>query len=655
MPDTEVVRLPAPPSTEGTKMPDDTEAIAALLDAAFDPDLVSPTAVSDALRKLRATGSSAEALVERVSRSQRELSRLRRREHELSALFSSARELAELRDSDAVLARLVQRAREMMGVDLAYLSEFDPDTSELRVRETSGSVSASFQRLRVPPGRGLASVVVESRAPQWVADYSSYESERHDAGIDDAVAAEGLVSLLGVPMLSSDDVLGVLFVANREKKPFSPEEVALLSAVADHASVILQTAQTLKDLRMSEDASRSTLEKLTAHLVERDRANTVHQELVQAVLAGGGFAPVAETLASALGRAVAIIDAQEQVIAAAGLPLPPEMLSLDDAVREALAESRRHGRCVAVSHSGVRAVAALTAGNRHFGALLLGSGDFELGSVDLRTVERAAQVGALLELQQEAASGADHRVRSELIADLLDDVPERRADVERRARRLGVDLDALEALLLLAVPGDQQVAAAGALVRLLDERSLVGQYRGFVVAALSAQARDADIERLRSQIAASIAHPVIAIAPRASKDPLPASFQAARRTARLLAALGVTDITATVEDFLPYSAVLDTDAQGLAAYLDQTIGAVRRYDAERNADLLGTLRAFLRNGASPTRTARALNFHTNTILQRLDRLDHVLGEGWREDERMFRIGIAVRLDELRERLGVAQV
>ena len=648
--DTEVTRLSAPPSPEGTKMPEHDDAIASLLDAAHDPELVGPTGVSDALRALGASEADAALLAERVARIQRELSRLRRREHELTALFSSARELAELRDSDAVLARLVQRAREMMGVDLAYLSEFDPDTSELRVRETSGSVSASFQQLRVPPGRGLASVVVESRTAQWVADYTAYTEDRHDTGIDDAVSAEGLVSMLGVPMLSSDDVLGVLFVGNRETKEFSPDEVALLSALADHASVILQTTQTLRELQLSEDASRRTLESLTAHLVERDRANTVHQELVQAVLAGGGFGPVAETLASALGRAVAIIDAQENVIAAAGLPLAPGMLSLDEPVRDALAESRRNGHCVPVAGAGVRAVSALTAGNRHFGALLLGDGAFELGAVDFRTVERAAQVGALLELQQEAASGADHRVRSELIADLLDDVPERRSDVERRARRLGVDLATLDSLLLLAVPGDQQTAAARAVVRSLDDRALVGEYRGFVVAALASDRGPVDPERLRREVASAIQEAVTVVVPPPAKGPLPSAFLAARRTARLLAALELADLTARVEDFLPYSAVLDTDAQGLSAFLRDTIGAVRQYDAERGADLLGTLRAFVRNNASPTRTARALNFHTNTILQRLDRLDHVLGAGWRDDERMFRIGIAVRLDELRERL-----
>lgn len=631
-------------------MREDLQAVATLLDAAYDVDLVGPTAVSDALGRLDTDETEAADLAERVGRAQRELSRLRRREHELSMLFSSARELAELRDSDAVLARLVQRAHEMMGVDLAYLSEFDPQTRELRVRETSGAVSASLPTLRVPPGRGLVSAVVETRTAQWVSDYSAYAEDRHDAGVDDAVAAEGLVSMLGVPMVTSDDVLGVLFVGNREKTTFSPEQVALLSAVADHASVILQTTQTLRELRESEDASRRNLERLTAHLVERDRASTVHQELVQAVLAGGGFGPVAETLASALGRSVAILDAQEQIIAAAGLPLAPDMLAPGPVTREAIAESRRSGHCVLIPGTGVRAVAALSAGSRHFGALLLGDGDFELGAVDVRTIERAAQVGALLELQQEAASGADHRMRSELIADLLDDVPERRSDVERRGRRLGVELAALDSLLLMSVPGDQQTAAARALSRQLDERALVGEYRGFVVAAHAAQRGALDAERLRVHVESSIQHPVTAVVARPAPGALPGAFESAMRTARLISALEITGITAQVDDFLPYSAVLDTDGRALSTFLNDTIGAVRAYDAERGADLLGTLRAFVRNNASPTRTARALNFHTNTILQRLDRLDHVLGASWRDDERMFRLGIAVRLDELRERL-----
>ncbi|HEY9263204.1 MAG TPA: helix-turn-helix domain-containing protein, partial [Mycobacterium sp.] len=91
----------------------------------------------------------------------------------------------------------------------------------------------------------------------------------------------------------------------------------------------------------------------------------------------------------------------------------------------------------------------------------------------------------------------------------------------------------------------------------------------------------------------------------------------------------------------------DTDARTLNAFIDETIGPVRDYDSRKGSDLLSTLRAFVRNEASPTKTARALNYHTNTILQRLDRLKSLLGDDWRSDEHLFRISAAVRLDELR--------
>lgn len=127
--------------------------------------------------------------------------RWRRRGQELAALFSTARELAQLRDVDALLERLVERAHDLVGTDVTYLSEFHGGSRELVVRTTLGTVAPTFPGLRVPPGMGLASLVVENRRPQWTSCYTGMTQAPHDSGIDSAVAAEGLVSLLGVPLL----------------------------------------------------------------------------------------------------------------------------------------------------------------------------------------------------------------------------------------------------------------------------------------------------------------------------------------------------------------------------------------------------------------------------------------------------------------------
>ncbi len=85
-----------------------------------------------------------------------ELEGRRRREAELSALFETAHDLAGLRDLDAVLQAIVQRARSLLGTDVAYLSLNDPARGDTYMRVTEGSVSARFQQLRLGMGRGSA-------------------------------------------------------------------------------------------------------------------------------------------------------------------------------------------------------------------------------------------------------------------------------------------------------------------------------------------------------------------------------------------------------------------------------------------------------------------------------------------------------------------
>ncbi|MFJ2634475.1 helix-turn-helix domain-containing protein [Streptomyces sp. NPDC087422] len=624
-------------------------ALAVVLDAAVGEQAVDPYRLDGALADLGVTGGAAAGTAERLYRLRRDQLRLRRREHELTALFSSARELAEERDADALLARLVERAHDMIDSDVTYLSEFDAASMTLRVRKTAGSVSPRFQRLVVPPGRGLASLVVGTRAAQWVTRYEDDSAGWHEDSLSEAVAAEGLVSLLGVPLLSDEDVLGVLFVGTRDEHAFTPEQVALLSALANHASVVLQTAQRLQRLQRSQEEARDALERLREHLVERDRANAVHQQLIRSVLEDSDFSPIAEKLAEALDRAVAVVDEYGEVIVTAGRALSADELRRAP-VAEAVRASHDSGRCVLVEDGGdIGAVAALTTGSYYFGAVLLGTGGFPLSSVDLRTIERGAQVGTLLAMQRQAVSDAEHRRQGELLADLLDGSPDRRRDAVRRAKRLRVPVQDLDTLVLFAVPGEHRPQATRTLLGPLHSRALVGEYGGHVAVALSSRQPGVTVQRLHDQLRAALSVPVLSVSAAASGD-LPAAVVTAQRTVRLLQALGAGDLAARAEDYHPYAAVFEPDPAALTAYLDTMVGPVRRYDAEHGTDLLATLRAFVRNQSSPTRTGRELGFHTNTILQRIERLTRLLGEGWRDDELFFRLSLAVRLDEIAERL-----
>jgi hypothetical protein len=588
---------------------------------------VSPLELTEALATLGVPATQQE----RVHRAHSEHARLRRREHELGALFSSARELAEVRDTEQLLDQLVRRAHEILGCDVTYLSEFEQETRELHVRTTIGTYTPEFRRLRVPKGRGLASEIAEARTASWVSRYSEYLSERHEAGIDRAVELEGIISILGVPMLSGDDVLGVLFVATREERTFAPEQVALLSALADHASVVLQTARMLRE-------TREALDRLTEHLTERDRANVVHQELVQVVLTGGRFDQLVRTLSSALGRQVTVVDAEDRVVASSARGARP---AITPEIRAAIATSSVSGHCQVL---GDGAVASMRAGAQDFGALLFGNGDFELGPVDRRTIERAAQVCSLLELQQQAVANAEGRILSDLVVDILEARPGRRDDLERRARRFGVVLADLDTVWLYVVAGDQRAGALAAARRLVGDGGLVGLGHGVVVVLLDSRRATVSAQELREHIGRRVGGPVLAVVP--PLGDLAEGFTIALRTSRLLEVLGVDDAVVDTDEYLPYASVFDADRRSLSSFVDGQLRPVLSYDEERGTELVATLRAFVRCNASPTRAARLLNFHTNTILQRLERLDVLLGPGWREDDRFFRISLAVRLHEL---------
>src|SRR5690606_25455070 len=127
-------------------------------------------APGDPLPRLREllVGTDAEEVLREVAAAQAGHARLRRRAAELEALFSTARELVRLPDVDEVLRRLVERAHELMGTDVTYLSEVQPGSGDLRVRHTAGTVTAGFRDLLVPAGFGLASMVASTGAPAWV-------------------------------------------------------------------------------------------------------------------------------------------------------------------------------------------------------------------------------------------------------------------------------------------------------------------------------------------------------------------------------------------------------------------------------------------------------------------------------------------------------
>jgi PucR family transcriptional regulator, proline-responsive transcriptional activator len=77
------------------------------------------------------------------------------------------------------------------------------------------------------------------------------------------------------------------------------------------------------------------------------------------------------------------------------------------------------------------------------------------------------------------------------------------------------------------------------------------------------------------------------------------------------------------------------------------------YDDEQGADLVETLRVYMRLARNPTRSAEALGVHRNTLFYRIARIEKLTGLDLADGEDLFRIGMSLKLLEFLERVKPA--
>jgi hypothetical protein len=573
----------------------------------------------------------------------------RRREAELRALFDTASDLSKLRDLDEVLRSIVHRARMLLRADLSYLSLNDEAAGTTYMRVTDGSVSSLLPGLRIGHGEGLGGLVAQTARPYASADYLTDPRFAHTVSIDGAVSAERMVGILGVPLMLGSKVIGVLFAADRQRREFSAEEVALLSSLADHAAIAIDNAQLL------EETSRAN-ETIIANNAAMRRAEDAHDRLMELVLRGGDVAEVAAEVAAVLGGGIVFFDAAGEELARVGSTVPAGPGSTSPMTRsgfaaavgaavtwpeEAVAASRAAGRAVRV---GGQWVCAVVAGPELLGSLVLTARP-SLDEADRRLFERASVVAALLLLLRRSVAKAEDEVRGELLTDLLTAPTRNPAALLTRGRRLGIDLAAPHAVLIAHVDGVPRRRLAMACAR---HATLVGLHAEQVV-LLVADTSPTDLApRLANLLTTAVEAPVTvgASGPAAGPAGLATAFDEARRCVRSLLALGRAGNGAALTD-LGFVGQLIGDRTDLAGYVQATLGPVLDYDERRGTDLVATLRAYFECGTNLTRAKEVLHVHVNTVVQRLDRIASLLGEDWQHPARALEIQIALRLHQLR--------
>ncbi|TCW24956.1 helix-turn-helix domain-containing protein [Dietzia cinnamea] len=567
----------------------------------------------------------------------------------LRDVLDASAELASAEDEDAVLHIAIRRARQIVGTDLAYVMLLDPERGDTYMRMAEGATSPRFDTIRLGMGLGLGGQVAEAMAPRWTRNYLADEQYTHV--IDPIIIDEGVKAILGVPVRTFGRLTGMLFTSDRTERDFTQDEITLLALLADQVSAALTAAERATRRRRELDATLDALD--TAHAETARLAGIVdlHERLTRLVVAGATVPEIVDLVVDIGGGSAAVFDLAHREIGCACPPEGPPLDLLRRVVDDVAADTERTDGPVTRSVDGhLVVVTPVVTGPDHLGYVTFAS----RGPVPAigRALGRVASVIALILLGHRARDEADNRVRGELLAEVLAPGEHDLEAIGRRAALLGVDVDT-DLVALVITPAEERMpralqAECRALARVDD--GLVTTYGDRAVMLLpgsdaGATARDVAARLAAHQATVGGSGPIGGVAGLAGVGD---HVERARRAARLLIALDRAGSGAAAEELGLYGLLFsEADREFVGQFIERSLGPVRAADRARGTSLLDTLQAWFAADGSPSATADRLFVHVNTVYQRLDRLDTILGPGWRRGDRALELRLALRMAELR--------
>ncbi len=192
---------------------------------------------------------------------------LTRSVEQLTALGEVSRAVSSTLDLQTVLTTIVTRAVQLSAANGGgVIYEYDDVTEEFRLRATHGMDAALSNALQTAPirlGEGAMGQAGLTRAPVQVADIVD-ERAVVLARVRPVLMQSGYRSLLAVPLLLEQRIMGGLVVWRRESGPFDPAVVNLLQAFATQSVLAIQNARLFREL----DAKSRQLEAASRHKSE---------------------------------------------------------------------------------------------------------------------------------------------------------------------------------------------------------------------------------------------------------------------------------------------------------------------------------------------------------------------------------------------------
>ena len=155
-------------------------------------------------------------------------------------LIDVARDLASTLDLDVLLSRIVSVAADLAEAQAASILLYDDAARQLYFQVATNLDKPTMRGLVVPLDGSVAGWIVTNRQPARITN--AKKDPRHFTTIEKQThVATG--SLLGIPLITKDKIVGVLEVINKQAGEFSDDDEDLLQVLGAQAAVAIENAR----------------------------------------------------------------------------------------------------------------------------------------------------------------------------------------------------------------------------------------------------------------------------------------------------------------------------------------------------------------------------------------------------------------------------
>jgi signal transduction histidine kinase len=172
---------------------------------------------------------------------------LARSVEELRALGETSQAVNSTLDLEMVLNTIVSKAVQLSGTEAGAIYVFDESQSEFRLRATYGmdqSLITALGDAHIRLDDQNIALVLANREPIQVADLA----EAARSPVDDIVLRAGFRARLAAPLLSGDDIVGLLVVRRRTPGVFPQNTVDLMKTFAAQSALAIQNARLFQEI-----------------------------------------------------------------------------------------------------------------------------------------------------------------------------------------------------------------------------------------------------------------------------------------------------------------------------------------------------------------------------------------------------------------------